>query len=209
MKYRVDIHVHSRFSGDGTAEPEDYIERAIELDLDGIVFTEHYSYEASEPLEMIKEKYNNEIMIFRGVELSSVEGHCLVFGVNTDTLKLGNSPMSDVIRVVNRNGGVVIPSHPYRRGHGMGDTVRGIDGLCALEGFNGYNMRSYNQKAIEAARELNIPYTGGSDAHMPSEVGCCYTEFDEEVTPDNFIALLKKGNYRGVDARRVSRGMMI
>ena len=91
----------------------------------------------------------------------------------------------------------------------MGDTIRDISGLCALEGCNGYNMRSYNQKAIEAARKLNIPYTGGSDAHMPSEVGYCYTEFDEEVTSDNFIALLKKGNYRGVDARRVSRGIMI
>jgi predicted metal-dependent phosphoesterase TrpH len=208
MTCKIDIHVHSRFSGDGTGEPEDYIEKAIELDLDGIVFTEHYSFEASESVEALKDKYRNEIMIFRGVELSSAEGHCLVFGVDTDKHRLSNALVSNIARVVNQNGGVVIPSHPFRRGHGMGDVVRNITGLCAIEGFNGYNMRTYNEKAVETAHELNVPYTGGSDAHMPSEVGYCYTEFHEEVTPENFIRLLKKGSYRGVDARRVSRGFM-
>lgn len=209
MKYKVDIHVHSRFSGDGTGEPEDFIEKAIELAMDGIVFTEHYSYEASKSVEKLKERYGNKIMVFRGVELSSAEGHCLVFGVNTDRLKLGNSPINHIAKIVTQTGGVVIPSHPFRRGHGMGEIVRNIDGICALEGFNGYTMCSYNEKAVKTARELNIPFTGGSDAHMPSEVGYCYTEFDEEITADNFLWLLKKGNYRGVDARRVSRGILL
>ena len=54
---------------------------------------------------------------------------------------------------------------------------------------------------------ISLPFTGGSDAHRPEEVGSCFTEFDDEVTYDNFIALLTGGRYRGVDKRRISRWM--
>jgi predicted metal-dependent phosphoesterase TrpH len=207
MKHRIDMHVHSKFSGDSDAEPEDFIERAIEAGLDGIAFTEHYYYEASEPIEVLVEKYRGDLIIFRGVELSSAEGHCLVLGVNTDKLRLSHAPFEEVTRVVNESKGVVIPSHPYRRGHGLGDTIRGVDGICAIEGYNGYNMSSYNEKAIEIARELQLPYTGGSDAHLSREIGMCYTEFDTEVTRDNLIDILKEGYYRGIDTRSISSGV--
>jgi len=63
-------------------------------------------------------------------------------------------------------------------------------------------------KAIEAAEVLKLPYTGGSDAHTPSEVGACFTEFDEVVTAENFIEVLKAGKFRGVDTRKISRLMI-
>ena len=44
MKYKIDLHVHSKNSGDNNADPEESIERAIEQGLDGIAFTEHYSF---------------------------------------------------------------------------------------------------------------------------------------------------------------------
>ena len=66
-------------------------------------------------------------------------------------------------------------------------------------------MHAYNVKAIEAAKQMKLPYTGGSDAHAPQEVGSCYTEFDEAVTYENFIDLLRAGNYRGIDTRKISK----
>jgi PHP domain-containing protein len=66
-------------------------------------------------------------------------------------------------------------------------------------------MHSYNIKAVEAAELLQLPYTGGSDAHAPREVGSCYTAFDDAVSDENFIGLLKAGRYRGVDVRKISR----
>jgi len=201
MKFRIDLHVHSKFSGDNVSEPEESILKAIDLKLDGIAFTEHYSYEASEPVERLKEKYRDAIRIFRGVEFSSAEGHCLIFGVNTDTLPIKHAPVKEVIRIVSDSGGVVIPSHPYRIGNSMGNIVTLIKGIYAVEGYNGCNMHEYNARAIETAKSLRLPYTGGSDAHAPEEVGMCYTEFDDEVTEEYLIPLLRKGNYRGVDAR--------
>lgn len=205
MKWTIDLHVHSKYSGDNDSEPEEAIIQALRLKLSGIAFAEHYSYEASEPIEELREKYGDKIRIFRGVEFSSAEGHCLIFGVNTDRLSIKHAPFRDVVRIVDLHGGVVIPSHPYRKGNSLGDSIFSSDGICALEGYNGCNMHAYNAKAIEVAKKLNLPYTGGSDAHLPHEVGFCFTEFDEEVTHDNFINILKKGSYRGIDRRKISR----
>jgi len=205
MGFNVDVHVHSWSSGDSDADPEELILQAIKIGLHGIAFTEHYSYDASEPVEMLREKYKNQILVFRGVEFSAAEGHCLIFGMNTDKLLPKHSPITEILRAVNRYGGVVIPSHPYRGINSLGDVIKRIDGLYAIEGHNGCNIHSFNMKAIKAATALRLPYTGGSDAHDSKGVGLCYTEFSDRVTPDNFIDLLKAGNYRGTDTRKISK----
>jgi predicted metal-dependent phosphoesterase TrpH len=207
MKFRIDLHVHSRNSGDTDADPEESVERAIELGLDGIAFTEHYSFGASEPAELLREKYGRQILILRGVEFSAAEGHCLVFGADTDRLAIKYAPIDDVVRAVSEAGGVVIPSHPYRGGNSLGGLIDGVRGISGVEGYNGANLHAMNVKALEAAARLGLPYTGGSDAHMPREVGSCYTEFDDTVTYDNFIERLRTGRFRGVDRRRISRMM--
>ena len=204
MSFKLDIHVHSKYSGDNSSDPEETIVRAIGLGLHGIAFTEHYFYEASEPVERLKEKYGKRIVILRGVEFSAAEGHCLVFGADTDKLELRHAPIREVIQVVNEQGGVVVPSHPYRKGNSIGDLLLKLPGITAIEGCNGANMHEMNVKAIGAARALEIPYTGGSDAHAPDEVGSCFTEFDDAVNDNNFIERLKAGRYRGVDVRKIS-----
>jgi len=205
MKYKIDLHVHSKYSEDNNSDPEETILQAIERGLHGIAFTEHYSYSSSEFADAMKDKYKNSIKIFRGVEFSADEGHCLVFGVDTDKLSMKGASIFDIVRVVNEAGGVVIPSHPYRPGTSIGNLVRDVDGLTALEGCNGVNLFDMNTRAIEAAKAMNLPYTGGSDAHEPWDVGSCFTRFAEEVTNENFIDLLKLGNYQGVDTRKISR----
>jgi len=205
MPCNIDLHVHSVNSGDNPTDPEEVVLQAIRRGLHGIAFTEHYYYEASEGVNQLREKYGSQIMIFRGVEFSAAEGHCLVFGLNTDRLSMKYAPFADLLRIVNENNGILIPSHPYRGVNSIGDIVRKLDGLCALEGYNGCNMHSYNQKAIDTAQALNLPFTGGSDAHAAGEIGSCYTEFSDIVTYDNFIDLLKQGRYRGIDTRKISR----
>jgi hypothetical protein len=205
MKSKIDLHVHSKYSDDNDSDPEASILRAIELGIQGIVFTEHYFYGVSEPVEKLKEKYAKQLLIFRGVEFSSAEGHCLVFGVNTDKLAMKHAPIEEVIRIVNAAGGVVVPSHPFRPGTGIGEMVRDMPGIVALEGCNGVNLPEMNTRAIEAARARNLPYTGGSDAHEPQEVGACFTEFDQRVTYENFVDLLKAGKFQGVDTRKLLR----
>ena len=205
--FRIDLHVHSLLSGDNLADPEECIVRAVELGLQGLAFTEHYSYAASEPLEPLIERYRDKILILRAVEFSVAEGHCLVFGVDTDRLCVQYAPVEELIREVNRAGGVVIPSHPYRGGSGLGDRIMTLPGIAAIEGYNGCNHHAFNQRAIQAAQRLHLPFTGGSDAHKPEEVGSCHTVFPERVTAENLVSLLRTGPYEAVDKRKKSRGL--
>jgi predicted metal-dependent phosphoesterase TrpH len=205
MSCKIDLHIHSKFSGDTDSEPEETVLHAIEYGLHGIAFTEHYSYEASEFAEGLREKYKDQIMIFRGVEFSAAEGHCLVFGVNTDREGIKNASINDLVPLVHEKGGVVIPTHPFRGNNSVGGMIHAVRGICALEGYNGYSHYSQNLKAVRAAEELKLPFTGGSDAHAPRDAGACYTEFRSEVTYDNFLEQLKGGGYQGVDTRKVSK----
>jgi predicted metal-dependent phosphoesterase TrpH len=203
--FRIDLHVHSLLSGDNRADPEECIVRAIELGLQGLAFTEHYSYEASEPLEPLIERYRERILVLRAVEFSSAEGHCLVFGADTDRLCLDYAPVHVLVSEVNRAGGVVIPSHPYRAGSGLGDLILTLPGIAAVEGHNGCNHAALNQRAVQAALRLRLACTGGSDAHAPAEVGSCHTVFPEKVTASTIVDQLKAGRFEAVDTRKVSR----
>jgi hypothetical protein len=41
MKYRIDLHCHSRFSSDGVSEPEEMVQAARERGLHGFAITDH------------------------------------------------------------------------------------------------------------------------------------------------------------------------
>jgi predicted metal-dependent phosphoesterase TrpH len=206
--FAVDLHVHTHLSGDNAADPEECIARAIERGLQGIAFTEHYSYGVSEPIEELRERYRAAMLIVRGVEFSAAEGHCLVFGVDTDRLCAPYTPAAELVRLVGGRGGVVIPSHPYRGGGtGLGDQILALPGITAVEGHNGCNAGGLNRRAVAAARRLGLPVTGGSDAHRPEDVGDCFTRFRRRVTADNLVALLRGGEYEGVDTRKASAGL--
>ena len=205
MAFSIDLHIHTVESGDSDADPEEVVAHAIERGLHGIAFTEHSSFEASEYAEGLKQKYSGRLLILRGVEFSAAEGHILVYGVNTDRLEMWGAPASELSRAVAKEGGVLVPSHPYRKGSGIGDLVGSTPGVTALEGYNGMNMHGMNVQALEAAKRLGLPVTGGSDAHRPKEVGNCYTEFADPVTGDNFLDRLRQGRYQAKDIRKISR----
>ncbi|HEY5999131.1 MAG TPA: PHP domain-containing protein [bacterium] len=206
--FAIDLHVHTHLSGDNAADPEECVARAIERGLQGIAFTEHYSYGVSEPIEGLRERYRAALLVVRGVEFSTAEGHCLVFGVDTDRLCAPYAPAAELVRLVGERGGAVIPSHPYRGGGtGLGDCILALRGITAVEGHNGCNAGGLNRRAIEAARRLGLPVTGGSDAHRPEDVGDCFTRFRRRVTADNLVVLLRGGEYEAVDTRRASAGL--
>lgn len=204
MGFRLDLHIHTYESGDNDSDPQEVVAHAIDQGLHGIAFTEHSSFEASDYAGVLREKYSSSLLILRGVEFSATEGHVLVYGVNTDRLSLWGAPVQELISAVTKEGGVIVPAHPFRGGSGMGGLLHKLSGITAVEGYNGCNLHAMNVKALEAAHELGLPYIGGSDAHSPQEVGKCYTEFEDVVTEENFLDSLREGRFHGVDQRKIS-----
>ena len=75
----------------------------------------------------------------------------------------------------------------------------------AIEVFNGGCIDHENRLAEEVARALGKPTTGGSDAHMPIEVGRYATVFEKDLaSEEEMLGELRAGRFQA--ARRVDRG---
>jgi len=197
---RLDLHCHSRYSYDNHLEPEGLMERAMELGLDGVCFTEHGSFDASWPVDRIL--HPREFLVFRGMEISTDSGHLLVYGLEDDSWNLWGRTvhlrLSKVVERVHSMGGICVPAHPFRGWESMGDLILSFNGFDGIETHNGVNNSDQNQPAIKAALKLGLPSIGGSDCHYRHQVGQAYTEFDNHLASvADLVREIKAGACRG------------
>jgi predicted metal-dependent phosphoesterase TrpH len=198
----IDTHCHTKYSYDNWLEPLDLIRRAKALGLDGAVITEHYSYEASAPVEQVGR--DEGFLILRGVEIATDKGHLLAYGVEDDGWNIWGRdsylPLEEVIDRINDLGGICAPAHPFRN-VGLASLMEGLlelKDIAAVESHNGVNQESDNDLAISTANHLGLPTLGGSDCHKTVAVGRCATEFSQPVHDmASFIAAVKAGACRG------------
>ena len=198
----IDTHCHTKYSYDNWLEPLDLIRRAKALGLDGAVITEHYSYEASLPVEQVGR--DEGFLILRGVEIATDKGHLLAYGMEDDGWNIWGRdsylPLEEVIARINELGGICAPAHPFRN-VGLASLMEGLlelKDIAAVESHNGVNADSDNDLAITASGHLRLPTLGGSDCHKTPAVGRCATEFLQPVHDmASFIAAVKAGACRG------------
>ncbi len=198
----IDTHCHTKYSYDNWLEPLDLIRRAKALGLDGVCITEHYSYEASEPVERIGREEG--LLVLRGVEIATDRGHLLAYGIEDDGWNVWRRdsylPLDEVIERINLLGGICAPAHPFRE-IGLSSLLDGLlelEGIAAVESHNGGNIDSDNDLAIQASQHLGLPTLGGSDCHKVVAVGRCATEFLQPVHDmPSFLAAVRAGACRG------------
>lgn len=198
----IDTHCHTKYSYDNWLEPVNLIRRAKHLGIDAVCITEHYSYEASEPVEQIGR--DEGFLVMRGVEISTDRGHLLAYGVEDDGWNVWGRdnylPLERVIERINTLGGICVPAHPFRE-VGLASLLAGIhdlQGIAGVESHNGNNCEADNQLAIDAATQRGLPTLGGSDCHKTEAVGRCATEFLEPINGmADFMSAVRGGRCRG------------
>jgi hypothetical protein len=200
---RIDLHCHSRYSHDNYLDPKDVIEEAVTKGLHGVCFTEHFSVTASLPVTKLPAPAG--FHIFRGVEISTGEGHLLAYGLIDDAWNRWGRhlhlPLTGVIDAVHRCGGICVPAHPYRGYDSLGDRLYHLSGIDAVETVNGGNPPGADEKARAAAAKRSLPGIGGSDCHVKHRVGVAYTEFTTPVaTLAELVREIREGRCRGVSA---------
>lgn len=194
------MHVHTIFSAGSLLAPEDLIEQAIELGLDGVCVMEHDSMLASETTEEFAE--GSSVTVFRGVEASTDLGHILVYGVTVEQWrpyeKQKGIQAQKLLDMVQEWEAVAVPAHPFRfNSPAVGAKLETLVGIFAIEGLNGRCDSEENQLACQAAERLNLKITGGSDATTPGLLGSCLTEFDRQInTMAELVEEMKKGRFR-------------
>jgi len=207
----IDLHVHTEaFSTDSILDPEEAIKEAKRIGLDGVCFTEHNKVWEIEEIRRLSRKW--EFLVINGIEVDTVEGHVLVFGLHRDFEKIIR--VHELREIVNQADGVMIAAHPFKgfRAFGFSDlslspeqaSQRPIfQSVDALEGFSGKTAEKENLLAQEVARGLGMKMTGGSDAHSLEAIGKCVTIFESDIWDEaGLIQEFKKGGFQAAYFRK-------
>lgn len=176
---RIDLHVHSTASPDSRATIEQVADAAANAGLNGFALTDHNSILGWRWIDRIRERYPR-LFVVPGVEVSTKEGHLLVYGVSE--LPPIRRPLEETVEWVERHGGVAVLAHPLRLAHGVGAALARRARVHAIESLNGHNSEVTNARAELIAAHRAIGTTGGSDAHDGESVGRAFTIFPEEPT---------------------------
>ena len=199
MAYKIDLHCHSFFSGDGVSSPEELVATAKRKGLDGFALTDHNTCDGCYYLRdkgFIRDdgKAVDGFLIIPGVEVTTAEGHLLCLGVYLPNLK--GTPALEVCKMVREMGGLAIPPHPYDLFRaGIREAVLETLEIDALEVFNAATtLRRYNRRAYEYAARRNLAMTAGSDAHHEAAIGTAYTIIDApELSASAILGQIKHG----------------
>lgn len=184
-----DTHMHTRYSGDSTAEPKDMIQTAIQLGLEGICITDHMDYDypndpdlflydvaaQQEELFALSEEYRERLPILVGIELGLQPQ---VSEKNRDLLK--NHKFDFVIG----SSHVVHGIDPYYKEYYEGKTEREAyleyfeSILENIEAFDDFDVYGHIDYVVRYGPDKNANYSYQSYADVIDEI---------------FIQLIQKG----------------
>jgi predicted metal-dependent phosphoesterase TrpH len=180
------------------------------LKLDGICLTEHQVLWDIGDVEKLATE--GGIKIFRGNEFTTNQGDILVFGFYKDIKEL--LMIQELREEVETAGGFMIAAHPFRgfKTFGIGQLQMTVEQACqrkvlefvdAVEVGNGKLSSDENDMARKVAEKLNLPGTGGSDAHRVDEIGKCLTVFEKEIHDEReLVQELHAGRFTAVKTEK-------
>jgi len=186
---RIDLHVHTFFSGDASITPKMLVEQLhAHPSVKGVAITDHDTIKGYFEVKKLAEAYE-ELLIIPGIEVSVVEGHLNVLGVEEEP----PYPITaeGLIDFAKERDGVIIVPHPYRV-MGLGDSAKELS-VDAVEVLNPRSTYKENKLAEKLARELKLPGVAGSDAHILGQALTVYTEMEVELKLESVLRAIKKG----------------
>jgi predicted metal-dependent phosphoesterase TrpH len=200
---RIDPHVHSEGSYDGSEPVELILQHAADIGLDGVVITDHDTIHES--LRAAELASNYGLIGIPGVEVSTAHGHLLAVGV--EKMPPRRESYEDTVEWIRKQGGVAVVPHPFQRTrHGV--RKRNIPNVDAIEAFNAWLFTGYkNRRARRFADAYGYPTVAASDAHTIPYVGRAFTEMTipevsrAAVTVDDVLNAIRTGS-TAVQGRR-------
>lgn len=203
---RLDLHVHSSRSPDGRSTVEEIAAALRSRRLDGFALTDHNTTAGQAGLVELRRRYPGALFV-PGVEISTIEGHLLAYGVSEAPPP--GVALPDAIDWVRAHGGEPVLAHPFRWPHGAGRKLAPAVRPVAVETVNGHNGARANRRAARLAGTLGCPATGGSDAHRASELGTACTVFPEScASVDGVLEALRRGELRPEGASLAPAGWL-
>lgn len=193
---RVDLHMHTMWSGDATTTPDELRVAVAESGIDVLCITDHGTINGGVELA---EQLGCRVVV--GEEVKTTAGEIIGLFL-TERLPFGMKP-HEAVAAIRAQGGVVYVPHPFdpMRHCLTEDALRALaeDGsLDAVEVLNAkISLSHLNQRALDFSAEFGLARGAGSDAHEPSAIGAAYVEMPDFDSPATFLQSLLEGRIIG------------
>ncbi|MDD4307930.1 MAG: CehA/McbA family metallohydrolase [Thermoplasmata archaeon] len=201
---KLDMHIHSNFSPDGKASPRQILKQAKKAGLGGLCISDHNTLRGNTEARKIASEFS--IVLVRGMEISSSEGHILGYGI-AEEVPRDLSPEETLERIRAQGGTAVIP-HPYRYWSGLGGSRTVSVKPDAIEALNSHSTNSDNAQARKLAESLGLPMTAGSDSHEQPTVGRAYVIIPDVSTEEEVIESILSGKAKTAGLSRNLAGTL-
>jgi len=195
---RVDMHLHTMWSGDATTTPEELVAAVAETGVDVLCITDHSTVNGAVELAA-SGALGCRVVV--GEELRTWAGELIGLFL-TERIPFGLKP-DEFVAAVRAQGGLVYVPHPFdpTRHCLREDVLRllaGSGGIDIVEGLNAKtSLGSLNERAAAFAAEFGLAVGAGSDAHQPSAVGAAFVEVPDFTDASSFLAALAHGTLMG------------
>jgi len=195
---KADLHLHTNFSFDGFSSPEEIVEAAIAKKIDCICICDHEEVEgAAKAIEYAQSK---PVLVIPGIEIKSKSGDIL--GLNVEKIIPNQLSAKETILEILKEGGLPVIAHPFDWAFHFKEIERYKDFFkekqVGIEVLNAcLFLNSSNDRALKFAKESNLFFTAGSDAHSSFFVGKAYLEIPgENLTKKEVLEAIKAKNVK-------------
>jgi predicted metal-dependent phosphoesterase TrpH len=197
---RVDMHLHTMWSGDATTTPDELRVAVAAAGLDVVCITDHSTTNGAFEL---RDSGVLGCSVVVGQESRTWAGELIGLFLRS-RIEPGLKPW-EFVAAVRAQGGLVYVPHPFDpMRHCLREDVlvelAAGGGVDAIEGLNAKtSLGSLNQRAVAFGAEHGLAVGAGSDAHVPEAVGAAYVEmpaFDVE-SASSFLEALRDGRLVG------------
>jgi len=196
---RVDLHLHTKFSGDAQISPKQIVnELHAHPFIKTVAITDHDTLEGYFQVRKLAAAFT-DLVIIPGVEVSTEKGDIILLGAEEKPAY--KSPLDSVINFALERAALIIIPHPYRV-HGIGDAAEKMR-ADAVEVMNPWATPRENKMAEELAKTRHLPRVAGSDAHLLSQMWAAYTEVEAESSVDGVLRAIRSGHVKPVASTKI------
>ena len=194
---RIDLHLHTRFSGDSVISPKQVVGALYaHPTVKGVAITDHDTLEGYFQVRKLATTYE-DLVIIPGVEVSTKQGDIILLG--TEEKPAYMSQLESVTDYAKERAALIVIPHPYRV-QGIGDAAE--ETLAdAVEVINPSATSQENKLAEKLAKARNLPGVAGSDAHRPDQMWAAYTEIYAEPNVDSVLKAIKNGRVKAIQTK--------
>ncbi len=188
---KIDLHVHSIASKDGSLTEPHFRRFFDQRLLDVIAITDHNRIDYAQRMAAI---FGQHIIV--GEEIQTSEGE--IIGLYLREAIAPGQDLKSTIAAIKQQGGIVYVPHPFvgrRHSLNRASIEANLSDIDIIEVHNGRSINKLPSEAVELAGTYEKAESASSDAHNLSGLGLTYNRASDWPNPQTLVSIIDQAHF--------------